>query len=81
MSQSAEGLIVPLNSVNINDATPWVLRVADGKTERVEVKLGLTDPRTERVQVVAGLGEGDVLLRGASQGITPGTPVTVSVPQ
>jgi hypothetical protein len=33
------------------------------------------------VQVATGVAEGDVLLRGASQGITPGTPVTVSVPQ
>lgn len=81
VSQSAEGLIVPLNSVNKNDAMPWVLRVAGGKTERVDVRLGLTDPRTESAQVVAGLNEGEVLLRGASQGITPGTPVTVSVPQ
>ena len=81
VSQSAEGLVVPTNAVNRNDATPWVLRVADGKTERVEVKLGLADPRTERVEVVAGVKEGDVLLRGASQGITPGTPVSVSVPQ
>jgi hypothetical protein len=41
----------------------------------------LQDPRTERVQVVAGLHEGDMLLRGAAQGITPGTPVDLSVPQ
>jgi membrane fusion protein, multidrug efflux system len=81
VSQSSEGLIVPLNSINKNNETPWVLRVINGKAERVDVKLGLTDSRTERVQVVAGVAEGDVLLRGASQGITPGTPVTVSAPQ
>jgi membrane fusion protein, multidrug efflux system len=57
---------------------PWVLRVTNGKTERVNVKLGLRDPRTELVTVAAGLTEGDVLLRGASQGITPGTSVKVS---
>ena len=82
VSQSAEGLVVPLNAVNTTTAsTPWVLRVNDGKTERVEMQLGLQDPRTERVQVVSGLNEGDTLLRGAAQGITPGTPVTVSAPQ
>jgi RND family efflux transporter MFP subunit len=81
VSQSAEGLIVPLNCVNRNDPTPWVLRVINGKTDRVDVKLGLIDSRTERVQIVAGLDEGELLLRGASQGITPGTPVTVSAPQ
>jgi hypothetical protein len=29
------------------------------------------------VQIAEGVYEGDVLLRGASQGITPGTPVNV----
>jgi hypothetical protein len=31
--------------------------------------------------VASGLNEGDMLLRGAAQGITPGTPVDVGVPQ
>jgi len=79
VSQSASGIVVPSNAVNITDpAMPWVLRVTNGKTERVNVKLGLRDPRTELVTVAAGLTEGDVLLRGASQGITPGTSVKVS---
>jgi RND family efflux transporter MFP subunit len=78
VSESADGLVVPANAVNTSGAEPWVLRVTDGKTERVTVTLGLSDPRTERVQVASGVGEGDVLLRGAAQGITPGTPVQVS---
>jgi RND family efflux transporter MFP subunit len=77
ISESATGLVVPNNAVNISGATPWVMRVAGGKTERVEVALGLRDGRMEQVQVVSGLDEGDVLLRGAAQGITPGTPVQV----
>jgi hypothetical protein len=44
------------------------------------VTLGLQDPRTERVQIMSGVNEGDVLLRGAAQGITPGTPVEVPTP-
>jgi membrane fusion protein (multidrug efflux system) len=80
VSQSAAGLVVPLNAVNTADA-PWVLRVTDGKTERVNVSLGLRDPRTERLQVASGLSEGDVLLRGTAQGIAPGTSVQVSSPQ
>lgn len=79
VSQSAEGLIVPSNSVNTSDPSmPWVLRVTGGKTEKVNVSLGLRDPRSERVQVASGLGEGDTLLRGAAQGITPGTSVQVN---
>jgi hypothetical protein len=46
----------------------------------VTVQLGLRDPRTERVLVVSGLSKGDVLLRGAAQGIAPGTLVQVSAP-
>ena len=79
VSQSAAGLIVPVNAVNTtNPSQPWVLRVAEGKTEKVDVSLGLQDPRSERVQVASGLSEGDTLLRGAAQGITPGTRVQVN---
>jgi membrane fusion protein, multidrug efflux system len=79
VSQSASGVVVPSNAVNTADPQmPWVLRVTNGKTERVNVTLGLRDPRTELVNVASGLNDGDVLLRGASQGITPGTPVKVS---
>jgi hypothetical protein len=54
-----------------------VLRASGGRTEKVTVTIGLVDPRTEQTQIVGGVSEGDVLLRGAAQGITPGTPVTV----
>lgn len=78
VNSSATGLIVPSNAVNTTSDEPWVLRVRDGVTERVPVKIGLKDPRREQVQVAAGLNEGDTLLRGASQGISPGTPVKVA---
>jgi membrane fusion protein, multidrug efflux system len=79
VSQSAAGLVVPLNAVNTSDASmPWVLRVASGKAEKVSVSLGLRDPRSERVQIASGLSQGDTLLRGAAQGITPGTRVEVN---
>ena len=77
VSEAAEGLVVPLNAVNASQAESWVLRVAGGKTEKVPVTLGLRDPRTERVQILSGVNEGDVLLRGAAQGITAGTAVNI----
>ena len=46
----------------------------DGKAERVEVTLGLRDEQTERVEIASGVQQGDLLLVGASQGMTPGTP-------
>jgi RND family efflux transporter MFP subunit len=78
VSSSAEGLIVPSNAVNTNDPEPWVVRVNNGTAERVSVTLGLRDPRSEQVQIVSGLNEGDTLLRGAAQGISPGTPVKLA---
>jgi membrane fusion protein, multidrug efflux system len=78
VSDSASGLVVPVNAVNTSEADPWVLRVRDGMTERVAVTLGLRDPRREEVQVASGLNAGDTLLRGAAQGISPGTPVKLA---
>ena len=78
VTQSAEGIVVSLNAVNTQGANPWVLRIANGKTERVNVTLGLRDERTERVLITQGVTEGDLLLRGAAQAITPGTPVRVA---
>ena len=78
VSQSAEGLVVPINAVNMTEPTAWVLRVANGKTERGDVMLGLTDPRTEQVLLTSGVSNGDTLLRGAAQGIASGTAVELS---
>lgn len=76
---SARGTVVPENAINqVGDGT-WVLRVRDGVTERVPVTLGLRDPQTERLQVTSGLEPGDVLLRGAAQGIAPGTAVSLDI--
>lgn len=73
ISASSDGLIVPVSAVNQTGTAPWVLRVKDGRTEKVEVRVGLIDARTEQLQIATGLTEGDVLLRGAAQGIAPGT--------
>jgi RND family efflux transporter MFP subunit len=78
VSESAEGLVVPENAVNMKGGSPWVLRVTGGKAERIDVTIGLRDPHTEQLQLVSGVKEGDVLLRGAAQGITPGTPVRLA---
>lgn len=77
VSDTAEGLVVPMNAVNTTGPSPWVLRVSNGSTEKIEVGIGLRDPHTEELQITSGINEGDVLLRGAAQGMTPGTPVRV----
>lgn len=77
LQEVRQALVVPLTAVNERGGTPWVLRVKGGKTERVDVTLGLRDTQTERVEIAEGLDDGDVLLVGASQGMTPGTPVRI----
>jgi membrane fusion protein, multidrug efflux system len=51
--------------------------VKDGKAEKVNVSIGLRDDQTERVELRDGVQEGDLLLVGAAQGMTPGTPVKI----
>ena len=75
--ETKTALVVPDNAVNENSGAPWVLRVQDGKAQRVEVTLGLRDEQTERVEITRGVTAGDVLLVGAAQGMTPGTPVRI----
>lgn len=79
VSQAAMGLILPQSAVNTDSTEAWVLRVADGKTERVPVTVGLADPRTERVLLTSGVSASDTLLQGPSRSIPPGTPVQVPV--
>jgi RND family efflux transporter MFP subunit len=80
INQQANGLVIPTDAVNITGNSAWVLRVTGGKTERVDVQVGLVDPQTERVQIASGVNERDVLLRGSARAMTPGTPVKVNLP-
>jgi len=74
------GLVVPASAVDVRGTSPTVTRVKGGKAERVQVQLGLTDKSSETTEILAGLQVGDTLLLGAAQGITPGTPVKVTLP-
>ncbi len=77
-SETRNALVVPSTAVDVTGARPWVLRLRNGKAERVEVGLGVRDDRSERVEITQGVGAGDVLLMGAAQTVTPGTPVRVA---
>ena len=67
-------------SVDVRGSIPSVMRVKQGKVEKVPVQIGLSDKSSETIEVLSGLQAGDTLLLGAAQGITPGTPVRVSAP-
>jgi RND family efflux transporter MFP subunit len=74
------GLVVPASAVDVRGTTPSVMRVKQGKAEKVQVQIGLTDKTSETIEVLSGVQAGDTLLLGAAQGITPGTLVRVSAP-
>jgi membrane fusion protein (multidrug efflux system) len=71
------GLVVPASAVDVRGS---VMRVRQGKVEKIQIKTGLTDKSSESIEVLSGLQAGDTLLLGAAQGITPGTAVRVSAP-
>ena len=75
--EARRGLVVPTSVIADIDAQPSVLRIRDGKVEKVSVTLGLVDRQNERAEIAAGLSEGDLLLTGVAQGVTPGTQVKV----
>lgn len=77
-SQVRQGILVPASAVDERGVTPSVLRLRNGKTERVNVQLGIRDPDSERVEVTSGIAPGDTLLVGAAVGTSPGTPVKVT---
>jgi RND family efflux transporter MFP subunit len=74
------GLVVPASAVDVRGSAPFVMRLRQGKVEKVQIQTGLTDKSSESIEVLSGLQAGDTLLLGAAQGITPGTLVRVSTP-
>ena len=79
-SATRMGLVVPASAVDVRGSAPTVMRVKQGKAERVQVQIGLSDQSSETIEVISGLVAGDTLLLGAAQGITPGAAVRVSAP-
>jgi RND family efflux transporter MFP subunit len=79
-SETRNAPMVPLGAVDERGLRPTVVRLRNGKIEKVEVTLGIRDAAAETVEVMSGLAAGDTVLLGAARGISPGTPVRVSAP-
>ena len=76
-SETRDGIVLPQNAVNEAGLAPSVLRLKGGRTERVNVELGIRDAAAETVEVRGGLAAGDTVLVGAAAGTSVGTPVRV----
>jgi len=79
-SEAHTAPMVPIAAVDERGLRPTVVRLKNGKVEKVEVGLGIRDQAAETVEITSGLAPGDTVLLGAARGISPGTPVKVSAP-
>ena len=79
-SEARTAPMVPLAAVDERGLRPTVVRLKQGKIEKVEVGIGIRDAAAETVEITSGIVPGDTLLLGAARGISPGTPVRVSTP-
>lgn len=79
-SESQEALALPLEAVDLRTTPPSVVRVRDGRLERVPVSLGLRDEVARRAEVRSGLEEGDLVVLGAVRELAEGTRVQVTRP-
>ena len=79
-SESKSAPMVAQAAVDERGLRPTVVRLKNGKIEKVEVTLGIRDAAAESVEITGGLAPGDTGLLGAARGISPGTPVKVSSP-
>ncbi|MEO8634777.1 MAG: efflux RND transporter periplasmic adaptor subunit [Gemmatimonadales bacterium] len=75
-----QGVVVPSGAVDRRGIRPVVMRVKQGKVDRVEVELGLIDAALEQIEVTSGITPGDTLLLGGARGLAPGVVVRVGSP-
>lgn len=76
-TEQREGIVVPSDAIVTIAGADSVIRVRDGKAERVAVEIGIRNDDAERVELRTGIEPGDVVLVGAARDVEPGTPVEV----
>lgn len=79
-SEKRVGIIVPEQAIDQAAQSPYVMRLKNGKVDRVQVSLGLRDAALEMYEILSGVAVGDTVLLGAARSISAGTNVRVSTP-
>lgn len=74
-----QALVIPTTAVRSDQAQPYAVRVAAGRTERRNLQLGSTGRVNGQavVEVLGGLAEGDQVLAAAAGLVAGGVPVRV----
>jgi membrane fusion protein (multidrug efflux system) len=81
ITATRDALVAPGDAVEATGETASVLRLRDGRAERVPVKIGLRDEQHGRIEIRSGLSQDDMLLTGAARDVTPGTRVEIALSQ
>ncbi len=66
-ARSDTALAAPVAAVDTSSTPPTVLRVADGKVEKVRVKIGVRDEVAGAIALTEGVRPGDVLVLGSAR--------------
>jgi RND family efflux transporter MFP subunit len=73
-----EALVAPADSVEASGESASVLRLRDGRAERVPVTVGLRDDQHGRIEIRSGLSANDMLLTGAARAVAVGARVEIA---
>jgi RND family efflux transporter MFP subunit len=76
-TDTKRAVAVPLTAVDSRGNTPTLHLLKQGRVAESPVQLGVRDEAAELVEVLAGAADGDTVLLGSAQGMTPGTRVRV----
>ena len=76
-TDTKKAVAVPLAAVDSRGNTPTLHVLKAGRVNESPVQLGMRDEAAELVEVVAGVADGDTVLLGSAQGVTPGSRVRV----
>jgi RND family efflux transporter MFP subunit len=76
-TDTRRAVAVPLSAVDSRGNTPTLHLLKGGRIAESPVELGVRDEAAELVEVLAGAAEGDTVLLGSAQGVTPGSRVRV----
>jgi membrane fusion protein (multidrug efflux system) len=76
-TDTRRAVAVPVTAVDSRGTTPTLHLLRQGRVAEVPVQLGVRDETAELVEVLAGVAEGDTVLLGSAQGVTPGSRIQV----
>jgi RND family efflux transporter MFP subunit len=76
-TDTKRAVAVPLNAIDSRGNAPTLHLLKAGRVTESPVQLGVRDEAAELVEVLAGAADGDTVLLGSAQGVTPGSRVRV----